>query len=179
VDQGRDVADQEGVAASRLRLRWELVGSGWAKCRIADGEQEATLIASYLTDALADLISGVGALYGTRNVERFFFDMEPQELRWVLTRHGADVDVAIYEFPDTGLGLSDAAGDLVWRSHQPRSSVAHAVLEAAQEILREHGEDGYHAKWVEHPYPVAAVQDLRRLHIEHDGCGSGHDLTNP
>ncbi|MEY9876930.1 hypothetical protein ABH931_006443 [Streptacidiphilus sp. MAP12-33] len=172
------MADQ-GDKASGLRLIWELGGSGWAKCHLVDGDAQVQLVASYLTDALADLVGAVGGLYGEQDVRRCCFDMEPQELRWVFTVQGADVLLAVYQFPDFGLGLPEDAGRVRWRSQQPRSVVAHAVLEAAQEVWREHGEEGYLAKWKRYPYPVAAVQDLRRLHLQHDDCPSRHDQTIP
>ncbi|MEY9996848.1 hypothetical protein ABIE67_008880 [Streptomyces sp. V4I8] len=44
-------------------------------------------------------------------------------------------------------------------------------------VLRLHGEDGYLKKWGRHPFPVAALQDLRRLHLQHDTCALGHDVA--
>ncbi|EME99853.1 hypothetical protein H340_14471 [Streptomyces mobaraensis NBRC 13819 = DSM 40847] len=41
-------------------------------------------------------------------------------------------------------------------------------------VVRLHGEDGYKAKWVRHPFPVAALQDLRRLHLRYDNCERRH-----
>ena len=53
----------------------------------------------------------------------------------------------------------------MWRSAHPRPVFAHAVLEAAHTVLREHGEAGYRAKWAMHPYPLGLILDLRRLHL--------------
>ncbi|MEW1889441.1 MULTISPECIES: hypothetical protein [unclassified Streptomyces] len=88
--------------------------------------------------------------------------------------------IAIHRFPDmcTSYDRPDSEGKLVWRSNQPRALLSHAVMEAAQEVLRIHGEDGYRAKWVQHPFPVAALQDLRRLHMRHDACGLPHDTES-
>lgn len=51
------------------------------------------MVAGYCTDALADLVAGAGELYGQRRSARFFFDAEPQELRWVLRARGDTVNV--------------------------------------------------------------------------------------
>ncbi|MFI5800152.1 hypothetical protein [Streptomyces sp. NPDC051677] len=163
-------------------IDWELTGHGWASCRLsaADG-QEAGLVCGYLTDALADLVAATGGLYGPAREIRFFFDVEPTELRWVLRRGGSeeadDVEVTVYRFPDVAvsLDLPDSAGTVVWRSTQPRPVFAHAVLEAAEAVLARHGEDGYRERWGQHDYPVALVQDLRRLHLRDDACGAAHD----
>ncbi|MFD9610555.1 hypothetical protein ACFWWS_14430 [Streptomyces sp. NPDC059083] len=164
-----------------LQFSWELSGSGWATCRIADSASEQKHFVSYCTDALADLIHRVAGLYGPASVQRVSFDLEPAEVRWVLRGQDSDVSIAIYEFPDmsTSYDKPDSEGELVWRSKQPRSLLSHTVMEAAQDVLRIHGEDGYRAKWVQHPFPVAALQDLRRLHLRDDSCELPHEVAIP
>ncbi|MEU6669163.1 hypothetical protein [Streptomyces sp. NPDC046727] len=165
--------------ANDLQFSWELSGSGWAICRIKDDSAERKDVVSYCTDALSDLLHGVAGLYGPIPVQRFSFDLEPAEVRWVLRSRGTDVDMAIHRFPDmaTSFDAPDRAGTRVWGSTQPRTMLGHAVLETAQSVLRLHGEDGYRAKWAQHPFPVAALQDLRRLHLQHDGCERPHDAA--
>ncbi|MFD7934195.1 hypothetical protein ACFV4T_06620 [Streptomyces sp. NPDC059755] len=139
------------------------------------------MTAGYCTDALAELVAGAGELYGRQRSVRFFFDTEPQELRWVLRTTDAAVNVTVYEFPDVAVSpdLPDSHGTVIWQATYPRPAFAHAVLEAAHTVLTEHGEAGYLAKWAMHPYPVALVQDLRRLHMRDDVCDLPHDLSRP
>ncbi|WP_245238982.1 hypothetical protein [Streptomyces sp. MZ04] len=101
-----------------LQFSWELSGSGWATCRIADTAEEQKNFVSYCTDALADLLFRVAGLYGTSPVQRVSFDLEPAEVRWRLRRRGADVDIAIYRFPDmaTSWDAPDEDGTLSWNS---------------------------------------------------------------
>ncbi|WP_351233243.1 hypothetical protein [Streptomyces sp. NPDC002133] len=164
-----------------LQFSWELSGSGWATCRIADGSSERKDFVSYCTDALADLLHGVAGLYGPTTVQRVSFDLEPAEVRWVLRGRGSDVDIAIYRFPDmdASFGVPDEEGTLSWSSSQTRSVLGHAVVEAAQAVLREHGEDGYQERWVRYPFPTAALQDLRRFHVRDDECQREHDMALP
>lgn len=155
-----------------LRFSWELSGSGWATVRIADSVAEHKEDVSYCTDALADLLHAVAGLYGGSAMQRVSFDLEPAEVRWRLRRRGEGVDLAIYRFPDmaSSWDAPDSDGTLVWSSAQPRSTLGHAVMEAAETVLRLHGEDGYRKKWVLYPFPVSALQDLRRLHRREDRC---------
>ncbi|MFF3401364.1 hypothetical protein ACFYW6_22960 [Streptomyces sp. NPDC002659] len=164
-----------------LQFSWELSGSGWARCRIADSSSERKDSVSYCTDALADLLHGVAGLYGSSSVQRVCFDLEPAEVRWVLRSRGANVDIAIYRFPDmdTSWDSPDEEGTLSWSSTQPRRALGHVVMDAAQAVLRLHGEDGYREKWVQHPFPVAALQDLRRLHLRDDDCQREQCQGNP
>lgn len=162
-----------------LQFNWELSGSGWATCRIKDDSAERKDPVSYCTDALSDVLHGAAGLYGSTAVQRFSFDLEPVEVRWVLRGRGGDVDMAIHRFPDifTSFDMRDQDGTLVWSSTQPRTVLGHVVVEAAQSVLRLHGEEGYLAKWVRHPFPVAALQRLHRLHLQHDTCERQHDTA--
>ncbi|WP_405770833.1 hypothetical protein [Streptomyces sp. NBC_01538] len=130
---------------------------------------------------MADLVASTGELYGQQRSARFFFDGEPQELRWVLRATDDAIKVTIYEFPDIGVSpdYPDSDGTVIWQSAHPRPAFAHAVWNAADTVLREHGEAGYRAKWAMHPYPFGLVQDLRRLHIRDDVCDLPHDLPCP
>lgn len=112
-------------------MKWELVGRGWAKCHLSDDAEQASLVVSYCTDALADLVAATGELYGQRRTTRFFFDAEPQELRWVPRQADEVIAVTIYKFPDVAVSpdLPDTDGTLVWQSAHPRSAFSHAVFE--------------------------------------------------
>ncbi|MGV5031451.1 hypothetical protein ACVB8X_02795 [Streptomyces sp. NRAIS4] len=167
--------------AGAFQLKWELVGRGWAKCHLTDDSQKASLVVSYCTDALADLVSATGELYRQRRTSRFFFDAEPQELRWALRAADEAVGVTVYTFPDVALSpdLPDTDGTVVWQSAHPRRVFVHAVLDAAQHVLTEHGEAGYRAQWMFHPFPIGLVQDLRRLHLRDDVCDLPHGLARP
>ncbi|WP_129841107.1 hypothetical protein [Streptomyces sp. RFCAC02] len=162
-----------------LRFSWELSGSGSATYCIKDQHSERKDIVSYCTDALADVLHGVAGLYGPVAVQRFSSDLEPAEVRWVLRRRGTKVDVAIHYFPDmfASFDVPDREGVLLWGSTQQRGAFAHAVMQAAQSVLQVHGEDGYRTKWVRFAFPVAALQDLRRLHLQQDPCERPHDVA--
>ncbi|MGA5291975.1 hypothetical protein [Streptomyces pseudogriseolus] len=166
--------------ADDLQFSWSLIGTGWATYRVADGESEQKSSPSYCTNALADLLIGVAGLYGPDAIRRFSFDLEPAEVRWVLSSRGVDVEIGIYRFPDMfkSFDLPDDDGELLWSSVQSRSVFGHVVVEAAQDVLRLHGEDGYRKKWVQHPFPINELGELRRLHLEGDACDLPHELPS-
>ncbi|MFF8832507.1 hypothetical protein [Streptomyces sp. NPDC015131] len=155
-----------------LRFSWELAGSGWARYRIADAASERVGIASYCTDALSDLLRAVARLYEATDAARFSFDLEPDEVRWRLQPQGVDVKIDILRFPDMtqSWNVPDDEGARCWSSTQSRAALSHVVLEAAETVLRLHGEAGYREKWVQHDFPGAALDDLRQLHRRDDGC---------
>ncbi|MFJ4867485.1 hypothetical protein [Streptomyces sp. NPDC088757] len=85
-----------------FRFSWELSGAGGATYRIADGVSKHETHVGYCTDALADLLYAMTGLYGDSSGERFTFDREPLETRWLLRRQGVDVTIDIFEFSDGG-----------------------------------------------------------------------------
>ena len=80
---------------NRLLFSWKLHGTGWAQCQVGHGRTEADFAVSHLSDALADVLSGVASLYGESRGARFFFDSEPQEVRWLLRRTGPVVAIDV------------------------------------------------------------------------------------
>ncbi|MEU5221880.1 hypothetical protein AB0G55_04310 [Streptomyces toyocaensis] len=119
-----------------------------------------------------DLLHGVAELYGVADSRRVSFDLEPAEVRWRLRRRGEDVEITIYRFLDmsTSWDAPDDEGARCWHSAQPRSALGHVIVEAAEAVLRTHGKAGYRKKWVQHSFPSAALDDLRRLHRQDDEC---------
>jgi hypothetical protein len=164
-----------------LRFSWELSGSGWATCRIADSTSELKDIVSYCTDALSDVLRAVAGLYGAASVQRVSFDLEPAEVRWRLRRRGANVEITIYRFPNMAESWNapDDEGTPCWNSTQPLSVLGHAVMEAAETVLQLHGETGYREKWKLHDFPTAALEDLRQLHRRNDACPNERCRVHP
>jgi hypothetical protein len=149
-------ADNPGIDFS-----YRLIGSGWAEARIADETSSVEMTASYLTDALGDLLSALAALNrGDSHSERFSWDEEPAEHRWILRRDGDEVDLSILWFHDIYKPQPDEAGRLIFATRQPLAELVRAVSAAAAHLLEEVGEDGYRERWVEHAFPTAALAEL-------------------
>jgi hypothetical protein len=146
-----------------LRLDYRLVGVGWAEAEVSHGVAAATVTASYLADALGDLLRAVGALGDGAATVRCAWAEEPGETRWLLAREDADVDVRIVAYD--AAGRRDEEGAEVFRARVPYADLRTAVVDAAERVLAEHGEDGYLAKWVEAPFPCAALDRLRATKV--------------
>ncbi|MFJ9751142.1 hypothetical protein [Streptomyces chartreusis] len=148
--------------SSDLQFSWSLTGSGWATYRIADGESKQKNSPSYYTNALADLLVGVAGLYGPDVTQRFSFDLEPAEVRWVLSSRAAAVEIGIYRFADMSESFDrpDDSGELLWSSVQSRTALGHVVMEAAQGVLRLHGEDGYRESGCSIPFPSTSYKSV-------------------
>jgi hypothetical protein len=136
-----------------VEFDYRLTGVGWASVRIRDDRSDATVTASYLDDALGDLLEAVGVLLEGDDEARCSWTEEPGEFRWVFHRAGSDVGLRVLRSPDMYSEEPDGSGALVFETHQPLRDVALAITTGAQAVLDEYGEDGYLDRWVEHPFP--------------------------
>lgn len=151
------------LPAEELFLDWELGHAGWADCRIGDERSELGPHFGYCTNALRDLlVQTASVIAGRAFVARFSFDAEPARFRWELRALPDGIDIRI----SLASGLGDDAeqgGELLWRSCQPRIRLASIFADAARRVLDAQGEDGYLRRWIEHPFPVKELRELRRL----------------
>ena len=140
-----------------------LTGAGWSAARVADEHHHASLSASYLSDALRSLLDAVALIVEGHRDARCSWDEEPGEYRWIF-RRANDIDVVelrILMFPELWGNGPDAEGAEVFRTMQSPLRFGRVVLAGAQRVLDEHGEEGYAAQWIEHPFPVDALARLR------------------
>ena len=141
-----------GCAA--VEFTYRLTGTGWAEARIADGQVTATITASYVGDALGELLGAVGLLLDGAADARCSWEEEPGEYRWVFERAGSDLRLRVIAFADVYAHEPDHSGTVVFETAAPLREVASAIADGAQEVLDEYGETGYLRRWAEHPFPV-------------------------
>lgn len=145
-----------------LVIDYRLAGAGWADCTVELGDAKCEVSASYLSDALGNLVlAAVGVLAGFHNVS-FGFDEEPGEYRWAVTRVGNDqVSVSLLSFKQLWGNQPDSEGELLLAGTLHPLQFGEAVLHAAGVVLERHGLAGYKEEWVEHDFPVKQLELLR------------------
>jgi hypothetical protein len=156
----------------QIQIDYRLTGSGWAECTVSSADQTCLASASYLSDALRNLILAANcALAGFSNFS-FRFDEEPGEFRWVITSprpsETNEIQIEILYFPDLWGGRPYEEGALLYRSRCRPVVFAKAVESAAKQVLDTYGESGYKEKWDEHPFPTVQYLELVKA-IEQDG----------
>jgi hypothetical protein len=146
----------------RIAINYRLTGHGWSECLISSDEASCTTTASYLSDALGNLVRAAEALLSGFSAVSFSFEEEPGEYRWVIRSPRLnEIDVVILQFPDLYSGRPDHEGQEIFRVRCTPETFAEAVYEAALRVLKEHGEEGYAEKWSEHQFPVHQFESLR------------------
>ena len=159
-----------------MDFTYELVGPGWARAEIRDGNQGARLTVSYLSDALGDLLEAVQRLLGGAEAAELIWWEEPGEYRWRFETVGEVTVLTITStsevrreenWNDDGWDIDLAAEggpDLVeFRAECDVADIANAVVVAARTLIAKDGEAGYLHRWIEHPFPMEKVTAVEAL----------------
>jgi hypothetical protein len=146
-----------------ISINYELTGAGWSECEIEIDGRKAKITASYLGDALGDLVrAALRLVRGEHDVTVVSWE-EPGKYLWRLAKVDEnDLLIQIIESPDWGT-KSDTSGVMLLESRCNTIAFANAVLLATQRVFRQHGMEGYKTKWIAHDFPVAEQQELQHL----------------
>jgi len=145
-----------------LTISYRLVGTGWSECTVDDGRSHCTLKASYLSDALGNLVMAASAAMAGFTRLSFKFEEEPGESRWVIySPQPNDLNLEVFESKALSTGKPDAEGRSIFQTRCLPIEFAKAVHAAAEQVLQEYGEKGYLEKWAEHPFPLKQMSVLR------------------
>ena len=131
-----------------ISFSYRLTGSGWAIAELSDEKHEVRIPASYLCDALRDLVIAVESVFSAESSE-CLWEEEPGEVHWKFQRTGDRVTVEVLWNKERA--MFDSEDDLLHFASQ--------VTVALQKLLAEWGVDGYSKKWG-YPFPVEAHHAL-------------------
>lgn len=136
-----------------ITVQYNLTGRGWSECIVEINDQQAHLTASYLSNALADLLDAVTAVVRGADEATASFTEEPGEYRWRFRRSQDRLCVRILWFNEIWSNYPDQDGELILEAECRLRTFAGAVLSASQQVLATHGLNGYREKWVNHEFP--------------------------
>lgn len=147
-----------------VQISYDLVGTGWARCKICVNDACATVTASYLSDALDDLALAILAAMRGHPHATASFTQEPGEYRWVFEPlPEGQVSVRILEFNEMWGGRPDVEGELIFLAQCRLRTLAGALVSELQRLERTHGLAGYREKWVQHDFPTQRLVELQNL----------------
>jgi hypothetical protein len=148
----------------QIHISYKLVGSGWSECRVETNNGRAELSASYLSDALGNLVRSAIAVVSCFHIVEFGFDEEPGEYRWSMNALGNNfIRLRVVEFPELWGNKPTETGRLLLEEIITILDYAKAVHACAITVLQEYGLVGYAEKWAEHQFPereLAILGDL-------------------
>lgn len=147
-----------------MNLRYDIVGTGWAERHIEFGGQQATVSASYVSDALDDLCAAlIAVLRGDKEAEASFVE-KPGEFRWQLERRGsANLRIVITEYAEMPSANRRASVAVLLDAEAPLLTFASAVLSELQRLEADDGGRSYAEKWHLYPFPATRIPQLKAL----------------
>ena len=153
-----------------ISFRYELQGAGWADAYLGDGTTTTTVPASYLCDALRDLVDAIQSLFTTNTAECVWLE-EPGEAKWILRRNGESVDLCVEWWNEARTHPDRNEWQLVldkvmFSSSDKFINLAKQMDQELVRLLEKWRLDGYLKAW-EYPFPVEAHQRLRQSIAAH------------
>jgi len=147
-----------------VEFDYRLVGTGWAEGWLAIGDEHVCLTASYLSDALGDLLAAVLLLLedGAAPVE-VSWDEEPGEYRFVFVPEGDGTSaVTVLWFDELRSGRPNSDGRPILAATCKVADLAATVASGARAVLEEWGTTGYRRKWVDHDFPLPQLEQIEQ-----------------
>jgi hypothetical protein len=128
------------------RIEFELMGAGWAKCRIAVDEHQVEVIAGDESDALSDLVEAVIAISrGETKADLSFAESSTGGFDWSFRRIDKNrVRIKIVEYM-TETAVFDAESSV--------RDLASALLSDLDRLKDRFGDAGYKDLWVRFDFP--------------------------
>ena len=146
-----------------VRIDYNLIGRGWSECVLQVDDKKIVLIASYLSDALYNLLYATIRIVKDLNCGTVKFQEEPGEYRWILTRLTKDrLNIRILWFGNSFSTQIDEEGKVIFEAECRLRTFAGAVLSASQKLLEEYGMEGYKEEWVNHEFPIHLQLRLKK-----------------
>ncbi|WP_158864272.1 hypothetical protein [Leifsonia sp. AG29] len=143
-----------------MEFDFRLRRAGWAYADVRYGVQSAHVTASYLSDALGDLLRAVEGLLDGAAAARCFWSEEPGAFWWQFEKQQGRVRLQIIWF-GTWVDEPDATGVVKFDATMPLRELAQAIAEGAAAVLARHGTGGYYELWMEDQFPSKLLEKIQ------------------
>ncbi len=145
-----------------LRLACTLTGRGWVEASLSDGSHELTLTASYLSDALSDLLWIVISLVEGAQEGTCAWQQEPGEYRWLFSRQEEQIEIRLLWFSETFSQRPDEEGECHLLLTCSLLKFATKIQRQYKHLLSTWGDAGYRETW---GYPFPHIELLKLKHL--------------
>lgn len=136
-----------------MEVDYILEKSGWAKLTFTVEGTSLSILASYLTDVLGDLVRSALYLASYGEGVRTLFDTEGAE--YLLSVESTENDFL-------KIILSEQNGEDIIKATCVRMDYLLRIQSIANKVLKEQGAKGYKRKWIEHDFPSAELKLLNK-----------------
>ncbi|WP_223701852.1 hypothetical protein [Sutcliffiella deserti] len=140
-----------------MEFDYQLSGTGWARGYLKINNKKFNFIASYLTDALNDLLKSLLIITPKcvpypQKKSSFIMEQEPERTVWKFeTQDDKNVFITI-------VNKNEA---VVFQEQCLLDDLLTVVVKSISKLLKKHGIKGYKKSWVNYEFPL---DEYQRLH---------------
>jgi hypothetical protein len=138
---------------------------GWADPVIESDGARLQMTASYLTDALGDLMGALLQLVNGSSSAQCCWAKDPGNWDWVFVRPNeteVEVSIGFRDERSSGSWLPDGTDEPRFHTRVTLVELVRAVVDGARRCFDSFGAEGFARQWIEHPFPALQVDALRR-----------------
>lgn len=158
---------------SNLKFNYKIIGTGWAICELQTANETFTFRASYLSDALGDLLNALLSLNSDMNTEfygnetNFSWYQEPGLTEWHIKAFDIKSNEENLHFKinqyvdDTEKGDPETTSAFACNYDE----LVYSVVESLDRLMQKFGLVGYRAIWVDSDFPVVTYLKLKHYAI--------------
>ncbi|MFD1722933.1 hypothetical protein [Amnibacterium endophyticum] len=138
---------------------------GWADPTVQIGDAGLKMTASYLTDALGELLQALMSLVNGSLITECEWTQEPGGWRWEFRRPdeaAVDLVIAFKEDAYTQPWISIESAQVRLQERLPLTEVIEAITAGSRRCFEQWGLSGFAEQWDEHPFPLLQLKALER-----------------
>ena len=129
--------------------------------QFSDGTQEVTLVASYCSDAISDLLDTILVLLEGADEGACVWMQEPGEFHWLFKRKAEKILLRLVWFDDNFSGdFPKEAGRILLLTECDLHSIATEFYHALSHLLDTLGIEGYKEHWNLYEFPHRTYKEL-------------------
>ncbi|WP_019415135.1 hypothetical protein [Paenisporosarcina sp. TG20] len=146
-----------------MKFEYKLIGRGWASGYIEVNSKKFDFTASYLNDALHDLLQSLLIItpdcspYPVKK-STFELEEEPGGTVWIFKRiDGENLSITIVSYEDLD---NKVINQLQFKEVCKLDDLIKEVVKTVSKILKTHGIEGYKESWGNYDFPINEFQIL-------------------
>ena len=147
-----------------MKFRYRLQGAGWAYAELSDRGRRVTVQASYLSDALGDLLSALVELTEGGRTATCLWAEEPAVVRWTFTARYDGILCSMRRFPDEKAAATPPPhryGTVIFTTTRPLPHLVAAVTDEVAGLRDRYCDDEYERRWQAASFPSRRLDQLQ------------------
>lgn len=149
-----------------IKIDYDLVGPGWFKADISNGEKEVTIFSNHFSDPVESLIDAIRVVLEGSVESRCIWQDPPGENRLIFKRADSKVIFSVLSFNESYCNKDDSAGNCVIEGEEDILTLARRVKRTIDRLKLLYGEERYE-ELSKHSFPYSAFGMLKNAMVKY------------